>query len=180
MTHTVLHIDASAASITSISRNATQAIVAAQNADTIIVRDVARQNLPFVTEAWIDARVVPTDERSAVENEILRLSDDLVAELFAADTIVIGLPIYNFGMPASLKAWVDLIARPKLTFEYIADGPKGLLTGKKAIIAVASGGTTIGSPFDFASTHMTQVLNFLGVTDVQIVNAQENIGANAA
>lgn len=180
MTHTVLHINASAAGDVSVSRKATAALVAEQAATKVITRDVAADPLPYVSEAWANARIVPADERSAEQNAILAQSDMLVAELQAADTIVVGLPVYNFGIPASLKAWVDLVARPKLTFTYTAEGPKGLLTGKKAIVAVAAGGTPIGAPYDYASTHMTHILNFLGITDVTVINAKEYIAADVA
>ncbi len=94
-----------------------------------------------------------------------------MAEVQAADTIVIGLPIYNFGVPAALKAWIDLIARAGVTFQYSAEGPKGLLTGKHAIVAVASGGTEIGSDIDFASGYIRHVLGFVGITDVTFIRA---------
>jgi FMN-dependent NADH-azoreductase len=91
--------------------------------------------------------------------------------LRAADTIVIGLPIYNFGIPASLKAWVDLIARAGETFAYSETGPKGLLENKRVIVTVASGGVPVGSPMDHATTYLTQVLGFIGITDVTYVSA---------
>ncbi len=86
----------------------------------------------------------------------------------AADTLVIGLPIYNFGVPAALKAWVDQVARAGVTFRYTETGPKGLLTGKRAIIAVASGGTEAGSDVDFATGYIRHVLGFIGITDVHL------------
>ena len=98
----------------------------------------------------------------------MALSDDLVAELQAADVIVIGVPLYNFGAPAVLKAWMDLVARPKVTFRYESGGPVGLLTGKKAIIAPASGGVPIGSAADHMTPQLKTFLAFLGITDVTI------------
>ena len=97
-------------------------------------------------------------------------NDSLVAELQAADTIVIGVAMYNFSIPASLKAWIDQIARAGVTFAYSETGPKGLLEGKKAIITIASGGTEIGSGMDFASDYLRFVLGFVGITDVTILN----------
>jgi hypothetical protein len=94
-----------------------------------------------------------------------------VAELKAADTLVIGLPIYNFGVPAALKAWVDQVARAGVTFKYSEYGPKGLLEGKRAIVAVASGGTEAGSDIDFATGYIRHVLGFIGITDVEFVTA---------
>lgn len=163
---TVLQIDASASLETSKTRKATQSIVAGLNPDKLIVRDLAVTPLPHVTDGWVTARLTPIADQTPQEAAILAQSDQLIAELVEADTIVIGLPLYNFGLPASLKAWIDLIARPKVTFEYTADGPKGLLTGKKAIVAFTSGGVPMGAPVDYASPHMRNVLEFIGITDV--------------
>jgi FMN-dependent NADH-azoreductase len=114
---------------------------------------------------------MPAEARDAGARATLDLSDRLIAELKAADTIVIGMPIYNFGMPASLKAWIDLVARSGVTFRYGEDGPVGLLEGKRAVVAVASGGTRVGSDIDFATGHLRHVLGFMGITDVELVAA---------
>lgn len=180
MTQTVLHIDASGTLDGSATRAATAQIVADLNADEVISRDLAKTPLPQIDAAWIAARLVPAETLSDADRETLALSDSLVAELKEADTIVIGLPIYNFGMPAALKAYIDLVARPKVTFAYTEGGPVGLLEGKKAIVAVASGGTPIDSDWDFATPHMRQVLGFLGITDVTVVNARDVAEAKAA
>lgn len=177
---TLLHIDASVGGDASLSRQASARLVSGQGATRVITRDLAATPLPQITGEWAAARLVPADALSDAERAELELSDALVAELEAADTIVIGLPIYNFGMPASLKAWVDLVARPKRTFQYTETGPEGLLKGKRAIIAVASGGTKVGSDADFASTHLRFVLGFLGITDVEVVVAKDVLAATAA
>ncbi|MEQ8367502.1 MAG: NAD(P)H-dependent oxidoreductase, partial [Roseicyclus sp.] len=117
------------------------------------------------------ANFTPADARSDDQKAKLALSDDLVAELKAADTIVIGLPIYNFGVPAALKAWVDQVARAGVTFQYSEYGPKGLLDGKRAIVVVASGGTEAGSDIDFATGYIRHVLAFIGITEVDFVAA---------
>jgi len=98
--------------------------------------------------------------------------------LQAADTIVIAAPVYNFGPPATLKAWADLVARAGTTFQYTANGPEGLLTGKKAYLAIATGGTPVGADFDFMSRWLTFFLGFLGITDVAIVAADGIMGAD--
>ena len=180
MTQTVLHIDASGTLVGSATRAATAQIVADLNADKVISRDLAETPLPQIDAAWIAARLVPAETLTDVDRDTLALSDSLVAELKEADTIVIGLPVYNFGMPAALKAYIDLVARPKVTFAYTEGGPVGLLEGKKAIVAVASGGTPIDSDWDFATPHMRQVLGFLGITDVTVVNARDVVEAKAA
>ena len=101
------------------------------------------------------------------------MSGALIEEIKAADVIVIGVPIYNFGVPASLKAWVDQIARAGVTFRYTENGPQGLLDGKRAIIALASGGTAIGSDIDFASDYLRHIMGFIGITEVEIVAADQ-------
>jgi FMN-dependent NADH-azoreductase len=167
---TVLRIDSSASTKTSISRALTDRIVARFEDADVITRDLS-QPLPQIDETWVTARAKAPADRTEAEASALALSDTLVEELKAADTIVIGVPVYNFGIPASLKAWIDLVARAGVTFAYTADGPKGLLEGKRAILAVASGGTEVGSGWDFATGYMRHVLGFIGITDVEIVAA---------
>ncbi|HCP80179.1 MAG TPA: FMN-dependent NADH-azoreductase [Octadecabacter sp.] len=178
MTH-ILHIDASANTETSISRAASAKLVA-DLGGTATHRDLAIAPLAQIDGAWADARLIDTDALSDADKERLALSDALVAELQAADTIVIGTPVYNFASPASLKAWMDLIARPGVTFTYTAEGPKGLLSGKKAIVTVASGGTEIGSGIDFLTPHLRFFLGFIGITDVEFVAATDIVPAAAA
>ena len=171
MTHSILRIDASARREGSVSRDLTDRIVARFGPDAqVTIRDLAR-GLPLIDEAWVGANFTPADQRSAEQRATLALSDELVAELKAADTIVIGLPIYNFGVPAALKAWVDQVARAGVTFKYSEYGPQGLLEGKRAIVAVASGGTEAGSEIDFATGYIRHVLAFIGITEVDFVTA---------
>lgn len=173
MTHRILRIDASARRTSSISRALTDRVVARYSATgetTVATRDLAT-GLPQIDETWIGANFTPAENRTDAQRQTLALSDELVAELQAAETIVIGLPIYNFGVPAALKAWIDLVARAGVTFRYTPDGPKGLLDNKRVIIPVASGGTEIGSDIDFATGYLRHVLSFLGLTDVEFVRA---------
>ncbi|MEL0437824.1 FMN-dependent NADH-azoreductase [Phycobacter sp. K97] len=170
MTKTVLHIDSSARREGSVSRDLTAQIVARLGADEVIRRDLATP-LPLLDEAWIGANFTPADQRSDEQKQLLAQSDALVEELKAADTLVIGAPIYNFSVPAGLKAWIDLVARVGLTFAYSEEGPAGLLKGKRAIIAVASGGTEAGSAIDFATGYLRHMLGFMGITEVEIVAA---------
>lgn len=172
MTNTVLHIDSSARLTGSTSRDLSSRIVERLNAGTVIRRDLTSA-LPQIDENWVNANFTPADQRSPEQVDRLALSDQLVDELMAADTIVIGAPVYNFSVPASLKAWVDLIARAGRTFRYTEQGPKGLLEGKRAIIAVASGGTKIGSEIDFASGYLRHIMGFVGITNVEIVAADQ-------
>jgi FMN-dependent NADH-azoreductase len=170
----ILEINSSGRKSGSISRQLVSRVSnrfkAADPATKIVNRDVA-EGLPVSTEAWIGANFTPKDDRTPEQADLLALSDELVAELRAADTLVIGLPIYNFGVPAALKTWIDLVARAGETFQYTETGPEGLLTGKRAIVTVASGGVPVGSPMDHATTYLTQVLGFIGITDVTYVSA---------
>lgn len=171
----ILRIDASMRRTGSNTRELTDRVVerlTAGRADTrLTVRDLAENPPPFIDEAWIGANFTDAAQRSDGQKAALAGSDALLAELRAADTLVIGVPVYNFAVPAALKAWIDLIARARETFRYTENGPEGLLTGKRAILVVASGGTAVGSELDFATGYMQHVLAFVGITDVEIVDA---------
>ncbi|MEL6678201.1 MAG: NAD(P)H-dependent oxidoreductase [Pseudomonadota bacterium] len=164
-----LLIQSSARREASVTR-ALAADLAAGLGAPVVERDVA-DGVAFVDEGWIGASFTPEAERSAAQKARLAGSDALVAEVMAADTLVIGVPIYNFGVPASLKAWIDQIARAKVTFEYTPDGPRGLLRGKRAFIVVASGGTEAESAVDFATPYLRHVLGFIGISDVTVIRA---------
>lgn len=168
----ILRVDTSARKAGSISRQLSDEIVARFEGADVITRDLAATPLPQLSEGFVNLtkgykEVELTDDQRA----LLALSDQLIAELKAADVIVIGLPVYNFGVPAALKAWIDLVARAGVTFRYTEKGPEGLLTGKRAVLAMASGGTQLDSAIDFATPYLRQVLGFMGVTDVEVVNA---------
>lgn len=180
MTGTLLHIDASGTTDGSFSRKATAQLVHELAPTRIIRRDLATTPLPQVDSTWITSRLVPAADQTDADRASLALSDTLVAEMQAADTIVIGMPIYNFGMPAALKAWIDLMARPKITFAYTEDGPVGLLKDKRAIVAVASGGVAVDSPTDFATPHLRHVLRFVGVDDITVHAAKDVLAVEAA
>ena len=140
MTTNILRVDASARKSGSVSRELADRVVARFGAVNVVTRDLTTA-LPQIDESWVGANFTPADQRSADQVEQLKLSNELIAELRAADTIVIGLPVYNFGVPASFKAWIDQITRIGETFAYSENGPQGKLTGKKVIVAVAAGGT---------------------------------------
>lgn len=171
----ILKIDSSARKTGSVSRQLTERLVeriASETEVSVVERDVAK-GLPSVTEDWIGSNYTPKGDRNGEQVAKLELSDELISELHAADVLVIGMPIYNFGMPAALKAWVDLVCRVGETFQYSENGPIGLLANKRAIVTVASGGVPVGSPVDHATTYLTQVLNFIGITDVTYVSATD-------
>ena len=176
----ILYITASIRSdADSVSRGLGQSIVdglAAKTGAAVITRDLAANDLPYVSAERFAANLTPAAERSAEQADLAAIADTLIAELQAADTIVIASPIYNFGPPATLKAWADLVARAGTTFRYTANGPEGLLTGKKVYLAIASGGTPVGAEIDFMSRWLTFFLGFLGMTDVEIVAADGIMG----
>lgn len=175
MARNILHINASARAEGSISRSLSQVVVdTISSIDTqVVTRDIGAAPVPLLTEAWVGANFTPDEARTDAQKEILALSDQLVAELETADTIVFGVPIYNFGVPAAFKAWIDLVARARKTFKYTENGPVGLLEGKKAYVVIASGGTASGSEIDFATPYVKHVLGFLGIHDVSVVAADQ-------
>ena len=170
MTHTVLNVQASARHDGSVTRQLSDKILTKIAADQTITRDLAT-GLPLLDAAWLAANFTLADDRTDVQRETLALSDSLITEIKQADTIVIGSPVYNFSVPAVLKAWIDQIARVGVTFKYTPDGPVGLLSGKRAIIVIASGGTPVGSDIDFASGYLKHIMGFIGITDVTIIAA---------
>ena len=158
----------------SISRNMTRRFVAdwraAHPGGEVIDRDLMEMDLPFVTAPWLQAYFTPAERHSPEMKEALRLSDELVGELLAADHIVVATPVYNFNIPAALKAWVDHIVRKGLTLGH--DGG-GLVTGKAATVLIASGGVyTAGSPIgdrDIATQYLRLILGVIGIADVTVV-----------
>jgi len=170
MTSRILRLDATARASGSYSRQLTDKIVARFDGASVTTRTL-NEVFPQIDDAWVAANNTPAAERTAEHQAALSFSDTLIKEVQAADTVVIGLPIYNFMVPTSLKAWVDQIARVGVTFQYGEDGPKGLLTNKRVIVAVASGGTQIGSDYDFATPYLRFMLGFFGITDVTFVGA---------
>ncbi|MEO0982310.1 MAG: NAD(P)H-dependent oxidoreductase [Pseudomonadota bacterium] len=177
----ILRIDASARKTGSITRDLADKTIdrlAAIGPVTVTRRDVS-EGVPFVDEAWITANFTPADQRTNEQRAQLALSDAFVAELKPADRLVLGLPVYNFGVPASLKAWIDQVARAGVTFKYTDSGPAGLLEGKRAIVLVASGGTPVGGPIDFATPYIRHALGFIGIHDVEFIAADGIFGVDA-
>jgi len=171
----ILELSAGARTEGSISRKLTADLVAAletRHGDVEVTRRDVAEGLPFVNEAWVAANFTPEEKRTGQHRQTLAFSDTLVAELQAADVLVIGAPIYNFSVPATLKAWIDMVARARLTFEYTGNGPRGLLENKTAYVIAPSGGVPVGSPVDFATPYLRHALSFIGITDVEIIGAQ--------
>jgi len=175
---TLFHLDSSPLE-TSISRELAREFVktwkAIHNNGKVIYRDLAVAAPKPLDAAWIAASYTPADARTARQNEILAHSDELISELENADEYVIGVAMHNFTVPASLRLWIDQIARKGKTFDYGPEGTKGLLTGKKATILVACGGVyepgSRTEAFNFVEPYLKAVLGYLGVTDVTFVTA---------
>ncbi len=130
-------------------------------------------DLSFIDSSWIAANFTPSDEREAEQSARLAFSDELIAELKWAEHIVLTTPMYNFGVPATLKAWIDFICRAGVTFRYGANGAEGLLKGKRIDIVITTGGAPLDSPVDFVSGYLRQVFNFIGIEDINIIGADQ-------
>ncbi len=176
----ILTIHSSARRDGSFSRKLTDELVGVlkgrHNVTDVIERDVA-PGLSFPSESWLTDRVLATTDRNDKQAALLAQTDTLIEELQAADIIVIGAPIYNFSIPASLKAWIDHVSQPGRTFSYTENGPEGLLKNKKAYVVVTSGGVPAGSPTDFVTPYLKHVLGFLGIVDVEFISADRLVVA---
>ena len=176
----ILHINSSGRHQDSVTRHASAHVVSClqqQQPSQVTNRDLSA-GLPFVNEAWIGANFTAAEQRDPTQVKQLHTSDGLIAEIQQADTLVIASPIYNFGVPAVLKAWVDQVACAGVTFRYSEAGPEGLMTGKRAILVMASGGVPIGSQLDFATPYLQQVMRFIGITDITVIDANNSDETN--
>lgn len=182
ITH-LLHINASPRGDSSQSRTISNELVEAMKiADPSIAvtdRDLGHQVIPFVTEPFIYAMYTPEENQTAEQKELLKFSDELIAELFAADIYVFGIPMYNFGVPAVFKAWIDYVARANKTFNPATY--EGLLKNKKAIVVSAHGGSGYGPGQERESYNqlvptLRGILGFMGVTEVEFVSVEGTSG----
>ncbi len=139
---------------------------------TVTVRDLASEPVPHLDAARFGALIAKPEERTVEQRATANYSDTLIAELKAADVIVLGLPLYNFGLPSTLKAYFDHIGRVGHTFRYTEKGPVGLLSGKKAYVFAARGGLYEGTPRDTQTAYVRDFLGFIGITDVEFVYAE--------
>ena len=148
---------------------------------TVTVRDLAVTPHPALDEATLAALFTPAGQRTPEQAARVALDDALIAELQAHDTLVLGVPMYNFGVPSQLKNWIDAVARNGVTFRYTEQGPEGLLKGKTAYVAFARGGQYRDTPADSQTPYLQTVLGFLGLTDVRFIYAEGlNMGAESA
>ena len=177
----ILEISSSGRHDGSVTRQLSAELIAAledRSGSVELTRRDLALGIPFVDEAWIEANFTADESRTPKHADTLAYSDELVGELKNADVLVIGVPVYNFSISATLKAWIDMIARARLTFRYTPNGPVGLLEGKKAYLVVATGGVPVGSPQDFATPYLRHALAFVGITDVEII-AADRVNDNA-
>ncbi|HEY4072832.1 MAG TPA: NAD(P)H-dependent oxidoreductase [Herbaspirillum sp.] len=172
----ILQINSSARSEGAISTRVANDIVARLRAKhsnhTFVLRDLAVTPHPILDEAALQALFTKPEDRSAEQIARVALDDALIAEIQAADVVVLGVPMYNFGISAQLKNWIDAIARAQVTFRYSATGAEGLLTGKTVYLALARGGMHRDTPNDSQVPYLTTTLGFLGMTDLQFVYAE--------
>ncbi len=171
MTH-ILRVDSSMRTEGSVSRNLADKLVErlSDGSTQVTERDLAN-GIELINENWIGSNFTDPADRSDEQKTALAISDELVNELRAADTVVITAPVYNFHVPAALKAWIDMVARARETFRYTEEGPVGLLTGKKVYVVMTSGGTVLGAENDFVSGWLKYILAFMGMTDVTFIDS---------
>jgi FMN-dependent NADH-azoreductase len=176
---TLLKLDSSPMGERSISRKLTtkfaESWLKTHPGGKVIDRDLTTLNLPVVDASWVGAAYTPEASRTATQIQVLAASESLINDLKQTDEYVFGVPMHNFSIPSTLKLWIDQVVRVGKTFSYGATGPKGLLTGKKATLLLASGGEygkgSAMASFDFVTPYLQTVLGFIGITDVTIIAA---------
>ena len=169
---TVLQLNTSIFSGNGQSSQLANEFVAQLDAGKVVVRDLASEPVPHLDAERFGAFLSKPDTRTREQQAVVDYSDKLIDELKQADLIVLGLPMYNFGLPSNLKAYFDHIARAGVTFKYTDKGSVGLLTGKKAYVFAARGGIYQGTPRDTQTQYVRDFLAFLGITDVEFVYAE--------
>lgn len=183
----LLRVDSSARH-NSVSRQLTSRFAEAWRKEnpqgTVIERDLASTTLPQITDEWVHAIHTDPASLTAEQRQVLAISDQLVDEVLAADTIVIGAPMYNFAIPALLKAWIDQVVRVGKTVLFAGTGPQGMLKGKKVYVVTSRGGAfRPGTPterFDYQEPYLRHILAFIGLTDVTFIHAEnQKPGAQA-
>ncbi|MGP4770985.1 FMN-dependent NADH-azoreductase [Acinetobacter sp. PFS20] len=158
--------------------------IQARSGGTLTVRDLAANPPPHITLAYIQGRVMASDDRTPEQTKAVAIAQELVDELKAADVVVLGSGMINFGPSSQLKAWFDHVTWPRVTFGYGDNGPKGLLTGKKVYLVTAAGGVFsegVWAQFDFQTNYLLHMLGFIGVTDVEVIRVEGTVsGPDAA
>lgn len=173
MSKKILNIQSSASGPNSVTQKLSQAVLEhlkTQSDLSLTERNLQKSELPLLHPELIGAYFTADEERSQEQKDLLTISNQYVQEWIDSDVIVMSAPMYNFGIPAALKAYFDLLARVNLTFSYTAEGPVGHLKNKKVIVTVATGGTPLGSPYDFVTPYVKQFLTFLGIDDITFIS----------
>ena len=175
----ILYLNSSVRSTGSVSRQLSgdfiEKLKAAHPGAKVVTRDLAANPLPHLSESMVGAYFTPPEQRSDEQKQLIKQSDEVVAELLAADIVVVGAPMYNFSVSSTLKSWIDHVARAGVTFKYTETGPVGLVHGKKFVIFTSRAGVYSSGPaqaMDFQETYLRGVLGFLGITDVSFVSAE--------
>jgi FMN-dependent NADH-azoreductase len=160
---------------TQIARRLVDRLASGDPKSTVVVRDLFKDPLPHIGEDFVIGRDTPPEKRTAAQKIVIARSEELIGELFAADIIVIASGMVNFGVPSTLKTYIDHVVRAGITFRYTANGPEGLLKGKKAFLVHASGGIYSQGPAqaaNFQDTYLKHVLGFIGITDVELITIE--------
>ena len=177
----ILRIDSSAHQGASVTRElgdeVVRRLVARQQKASVVEVDLA-EGMPHIDADWIGASFTPAGQRDSQQRARLAVSDDAIEALKQADAMVLTVPVYNFSVPSTLKAWIDHVCRAGVTFRYTDKGPEGLLRDRPVYLVMASGGVAFGSAVDFASGYLRQVLRFIGIEDVRLIGA-ERVAADA-
>ncbi|RJF37412.1 FMN-dependent NADH-azoreductase [Pseudoalteromonas gelatinilytica] len=139
---------------------------------SVTTRDLSDNVIAHLTQTEMAAWMTDANERNDEQKALAAISDDLIAELNDNDLIVIGMPMYNFGIPSTFKAWIDRIARAGITFKYTEQGPVGLIKDKKVVVLAARGGMYQGTEMDTQTKYLKDVLGFVGMTDVNFIYAE--------
>ena len=175
----ILLIQSSSNLASSVSRDLSDSYVAAYKAAhpdaTVTERDLVSTPIPHLGVDLLGGFFGKPEALTEAQKTALAVSDTLIDEITAASLIVIGVPMYNFSIPSALKAWIDHVVRAGRTFQYTGEGPNGLVTGKKAVLFLASGGVYSDGPYkpyDFQETYLRAILGFIGLTDVTVVRAE--------
>ena len=172
----ILKIDSSARTRNSYSRILTNKLsdqFSAIYSEIVVRYRNISEDLPFLSELMVEAMFTPAEKRTAEQQQALKLSDEMINELKQSDILILGLPVYNFNIPASVKAYIDLITRTGLTFRYTENGPMGLIENIKAYIVVTSGGTALYSDMDFVSGYIKFILSFIGIKEIYFIDATQ-------
>ncbi|MBC3908488.1 FMN-dependent NADH-azoreductase [Undibacterium umbellatum] len=163
---------AQASHSTQLANSLVEALLETSSGATVNVRDLGSNPPPMLDETALQALFTPAEQRTAEQQARVALDDALIAEIQAADVVVLGAPMYNFGISAQLKNWIDAISRAQVTFRYTANGPEGLLTGKKVYVVLTRGGLYRNTPNDTQMPYLKTFFGFLGMTDVEFVYAE--------